>query len=251
MFIRGGGFTGGTKQKPEIVEMGNYYASRGWVYISIDYRTTEETGMIQGMTMEEVINIYKGLAPEEWIDYTIQNAEAPDEVLRSVALYAAQRDAKAALRWVVANAEDYSINTDYITLGGASAGAVTTLALGISDLDDFRDEIPSSDDPTLVTTNLDESYDVKSMIYFWGSNTKLELFEAVYGIDPYDNNDPELFMAHGTSDINPSTPFSEATEMKDIYDSLGIHNELVTLEGGRSWRMGCYSRRQGSVRVDC
>lgn len=231
MFIHGGGFTGGTKQKPEIVEMGNYYASRGWVYISIDYRTTEETGMIQGLTMEEFINLYKGMAPQEWIDYTIQNAEAPDEVLRSVALYAAQRDAKAALRWVVANAEDYSINTDYITVGGASAGAVTTLALGISDLDDFRDEISSSDDPTLVTTNLDESYDVKSMIYFWGSNAKLELFEAVYGIDPYDSNDPELFMAHGTRDINPSTPFSEATEMKDIYDSLGIHNELVTLEG--------------------
>ena len=38
-------------------------------------------------------------------------------------------------------------------------------------------------------------------------------------------------MAHGTMDMNPSTPFSEATELKDIYDSLGIYNELVTLEG--------------------
>jgi len=31
MFIHGGGFQGGTKTKPEIVEMGNYFASRGWV----------------------------------------------------------------------------------------------------------------------------------------------------------------------------------------------------------------------------
>jgi len=60
---------------------------------------------------------------------------------------------------------------------------------------------------------------------------KLELYEAIYGVDPYDNNDPELFMAHGTMDINPSTPFSEATELKDIYDALGIYNELVPLEG--------------------
>ena len=29
MFIHGGGFKGGTKTKPEIIEMGKYYASRG------------------------------------------------------------------------------------------------------------------------------------------------------------------------------------------------------------------------------
>ena len=42
MFIHGGGFTGGTKTKPEIIEMAKYYASRGWVFASVDYRTTEE-----------------------------------------------------------------------------------------------------------------------------------------------------------------------------------------------------------------
>ena len=49
MFIHGGGFKGGTKTKPEIVEMANFYASRGWVFVSIDYRTTEELGSIQGI----------------------------------------------------------------------------------------------------------------------------------------------------------------------------------------------------------
>ena len=42
-------------------------------------------------------------------------------------MYAAQRDAKAALRWMVANASTYGINPDYITVGGASAGAITTV----------------------------------------------------------------------------------------------------------------------------
>ena len=69
------------------------------------------------------------------------------------------------------------------------------------------------------------------MIYFWGSNIKLEVFEMVYGTDRYDSSDPELFMAHGTDDRNPVTAFSEATELQDIYDSLGIYNELVPLEG--------------------
>ena len=33
MFIHGGSFMGGSKLKPEIVDMANYYASRGWVFI--------------------------------------------------------------------------------------------------------------------------------------------------------------------------------------------------------------------------
>ena len=37
IFIHGGGFKGGTKTKPEIVEMADYFASRGWVFVSVDY----------------------------------------------------------------------------------------------------------------------------------------------------------------------------------------------------------------------
>ena len=231
MFIHGGGFTGGTKTKPEIVEMGNFYASRGWVFVSIDYRTTEELGSLQGLSQQDVLARYRGLAPLEWIEFGIQGAETTKELQQSVAMYMAQRDAKAALRWIVANSNSYDIDIDFITVGGASAGAITTIALGISNLESFKDEISVTDDPTLSSTNLNEAYEVKSMVYFWGANVKLELFEAVYGLDQYDVHDPELFMAHGTNDQNPSTPFSEATELQEIYESLSIYNELVPLEG--------------------
>ena len=69
------------------------------------------------------------------------------------------------------------------------------------------------------------------MVYLWGSNVKVELYEAIYGLNRYGSDDPELFMAHGTLDANPTTTFSEATELKDIYDSLEIYNELFPLEG--------------------
>ncbi len=231
MFIHGGGFTGGIKHKPEIVEMANYYASRGWVFISIDYRTTEELGVIQGMDPEELLTYYKGIAPQEWIRNTFQGAQNVSQVQQAIAMYLAQRDAKAALRWIVANSNTYKINTDFITVGGASAGAITTIALGISNQEDFRDEISITDDPTLPTTNLNETYNVRSMVYFWGSNIKLDVFEAVYGLeqyDRYDPNDPELFLAHGTAD-DPVTPYEEALELQSIYDSLGIHNNLATI----------------------
>ena len=53
----------------------------------------------------------------------------------------------------------------------------------------------------------------------------------VYDVNRYDENDPELFMAHGTDDRNPTTAFSEATELQEIYDSLDVYSELVPLEG--------------------
>lgn len=230
MFIHGGGFKGGIKHKPEIVEMANYYASRGWVFVSIDYRTTEELGIIQGMTQDEVLTYYRGIAPKEWIELGIQGSQSIDQFKQSIAMYTAQRDSKAALRWIVANSNNYNINTDFITVGGASAGSITTIALGISNQEDFRDEISIIDDPSLSSTNLNENYTIKSMVYFWGSNIKLDVFETVYDLNRYDNNDPELFMAHGDQ-YDPVTPYDEAIELQEIYNSLGIHNKLVTLEG--------------------
>ena len=40
MWIHGGGFTGGKRTRPDIIEMAEYYVARGWVFVSIDYRTT-------------------------------------------------------------------------------------------------------------------------------------------------------------------------------------------------------------------
>jgi acetyl esterase/lipase len=245
MFIHGGGFTGGTKTKPEIVEMAHYYASRGWVFASIDYRTTEELCDSEKMPLcrtklmgmaedgpEELIAFYRGIAPQEWLEFILEQGPTSIKTLQQgIAQYTAQRDAKSALRWLVANASAYDINSGYITVGGASAGAVTTIALGISNLDDFRDEISADDDPTLSTTNLDATYDVKSMVYFWGSNAKMDLFEAVYDLDQYDrydSNDPELFMGHGEGK-DRVTPYEGAIELQEIYDSLGLYSELQTL----------------------
>lgn len=245
MFIHGGGFTGGVKDGPEMVEMANYYASRGWVFASVDYRTTEELCDSEDMPTckdklldiaqngpEGLYSFYKGIAPTEWIEYLIaQGPESIKQVQQGIAQYTAQRDAKAALRWIMANASTYGINTDYITVGGNSAGALTTVALGISNLEDFRDEISAEDDPTLATTNLSETYDVKSMVYFWGSNAKLDLFEGVYGLEQYeryDANDPELFMGHGQAE-DLQTPYEGALELQEIYNSLGLYSELQTL----------------------
>ena len=144
-------------------------------------------------------------------------------------MYPAQRDAKAALRWLVANKETYKINTDYITVGGASAGANTAKGIVISELGDFTTEISGTQDPTLSTTNIEQTYEVQTIVDFWGGQSVTDAFEQVYGRNLFDGNDPALYKAHGTSDF--TVPFSSALELKEIYESIGVTMQLDTLVG--------------------
>ena len=211
MLIHGGAFVGGSKQQDAIVDMANYYASRGFVVFSIDYRLRDQMGTI----------------PQEWINAT--SGGAPSNLNQIYAMYPAHRDAKAALRWIIANADNYHINTDYITVGGGSAGAITSIGLGASELGDYKDEISLSEDNTLSTTNLSQTYEVQTILDFWGSNVSVEILELIYGHQRFDSNDPALFIAHGTED--PTVPFSSAEDLKTICETNEIDFVYYPLEG--------------------
>ena len=151
MWIHGGGFTGG-KRTRYIIEMAEYYVA-GWVFVSIDYRTTEELcdseemdtckGKVAALAQndpDDVIEFYRGLHLKSGLSSPWPKRPTPSRS-SSRALPVCSSGCQAALRWIVANANTYGINTDYITVGGNSAGSVTTIALGISNRDDFRDEV--------------------------------------------------------------------------------------------------------------
>ena len=211
MLIHGGAFYGGSKQQEALVDMANYYASRGFVVFSIDYR----------------LNAHKGTIPQEWIDAT--SDVAPANLDQLYAMYPAHRDAKAALRWIIANADNFHINKDYITVGGGSAGAITSIGLGVSELGDYKDEISLSEDNTLSTTNLSQTYEVQTILDFWGSNVSVEILESIYGHQRFDQNDPALFIAHGTEDL--TVPFSNAEDLKTIWETNEIDFVYYPLEG--------------------
>ncbi|MEM9328352.1 MAG: alpha/beta hydrolase [Bacteroidota bacterium] len=211
LFIHGGGFVGGSKQQSNIVNFAEYYASRGWVFISVDYRLKDDNGTV----------------PEEWVEHA---ATFPPEDSGTVrAIYPAQRDAKAAMRWLVAHADTLRVNTDYITVGGGSAGAITAVTVGISNEGDFRDELSTDQDPTLDQTHLDQTYRIRTIIDLWGSKVALDLLEGVYDHERFDTGDPPLFIAHGTEDN--TVPFAAAEELKAIYESFDIPLAYYPLEG--------------------
>jgi dipeptidyl aminopeptidase/acylaminoacyl peptidase len=199
MLIHGGGFTGGTKEQEPLVDLANYFAQRGFVVFSIDYRLRGDIGTVG----------------QEWIDFS-SNVPA-DQVSQYYAMYPVHRDAKAALRWIVANADSYNINTEYITVGGGSAGATTSIGISISELEDFKDEISTAEDNSLSTSNLSQSYEVQTILDFWGSGNSIEILDSIDGIQRFSQNSPALFIAHGTED--PNVLFSEAEALRSIYEA--------------------------------
>jgi acetyl esterase/lipase len=212
LLIHGGAFQGGDKSHAPIVSMANYFASRGWVAFSINYRLRSNIGTV----------------PIEWIQYA-QNSVPVEDQGQFLAMYPAHRDAKAALRWLIANANQYNIDTNYITVGGGSAGAIMATTLGITNTTDFTNEISLANDPSLATTNLNSNnYTVKTILDFWGSGVAVTENNNVYGYNRFDPTDPPIMIAHGTND--QTVLYSEALALKDIYTTTGANYVLYTLE---------------------
>lgn len=161
--------------------------------------------------------------------------------------YQAIQDAHAALRYLVAHAEEYGIDPNYIFLAGTSAGSIT--ALGTTFMD-------NSNCPPFVSKNklakkcgalhtADNEYRnevrIKGLANMWG---------AVYDLHELDGRHVPVVSFHGTEDkivpFDQGFPFSglksKIGEMMfdKMYGSMAIHhyldsmhvrNKLYPLEG--------------------
>ena len=210
ILIHGGGFQAGSRTHPALVEHAHYFAARGWVVFSIGYRLLRHLGTV----------------PEAWQTFADQAATAE---MRDVikATYPAGRDAKAAVRWVYAHAEEYQLATDYITVLGGSAGAFLSIMLGTTEPEDFRDELSEAEDPTLSTTHLDQPAKVHTIIDYWGAGTLVAGLDSVYQWRRFDATDAPLFIVHGDEDA--LVPYSEAETLAQTYQLTGAPYRLHRL----------------------
>ena len=185
LYIHGGGFTQGDKSHERF--NAEYFARRGFVTFSMQYRLQGDNPPGDGFT---------------------------------TTIRAAVVDAKAALRWIHANAATYDIHTGNIFIGGTSAGAITALIAGATDdgfyVTDFNDgEIPASNNPG-------QPMDVYGIIDFCGG-----MFGQESQIDA---NDPPLLIYHGTADS--TVPFTQAEALRDRAEEVGLTHEFYPIEGG-------------------
>lgn len=161
--------------------------------------------------------------------------------------YQAIQDAHAALRYLVAHADEYHIDPDHIFLAGTSAGSITALAAAFMN---------DKNCPKFVTKNklrkkcgtlhtsgneYRDDVKIKAIANMWG---------AVYDLHELDGHPVPVVSFHGTADrivpFDRGVPFSEikgkigemlfdemygSEAIHEYLDSLHVRNKLYPLEG--------------------
>ena len=79
-----------------------------------------------------------------------------------------------------------------------------------------------------------------------GSNASIEILELVYGYQRFNPNNPALFIAHGTEDT--TVPFTNAEDLKTIWETNEIDFVYYPLEGKNSWPLGCHCEWKKLIR---
>ncbi len=144
VYIHGGGFQTGDKETAK--DFASLMSEKGFVVAPINYRigwTQSETNPCDGDTTQSVEAFYRAL-----------------------------QDTRAALRFLAANADKYSIDTNWIFVGGASAGGVTSLGVSYytqelinSSFYGVADKLGPLDAGNLLTNK----YTIKGIVSMWGA----------------------------------------------------------------------------------
>lgn len=121
IWVHGGGFANGDKARGPSPAMADYYARRGYVTASINYRLLSDDGCTGA-----------GTIPADCYAAAIE----------------ATHDAQAAVRWFRVNARKYRIDKARIGIGGESAGAI--ISCGVAALSASPGESGNPGPPSAV-----------------------------------------------------------------------------------------------------
>ncbi len=158
------------------------------------------------------------------------------------------QDARAAVRFLRANAKTYHIAPDKFAAGGFSAGGHLALLLGLADKVDGWDAGGNTDQSSRVqcvvdffgptdlalynTEAIQDSYLVP--VFGKGAKTDKEVFKRASPITYASKTAPPVLMFHGTFDLVVPVGHSEALHKK--LQDAGAPSELVTVFGeGHGW----------------
>jgi len=219
LFIHGGGFTSGDKSTSKADCQ--ILALNGFTVASINYRVG-------------------------WSSPADQTS----------ATYRALQDAHAALRFLVANADEYSIDTRWIFVEGPSAGAITTLNMAYLPQDSADVYYRSASNrlgPLYSAGNdLTNTYVIRGVASLWGSLvspyliTKKTYVPTIFfhgeedNIIPWDEgnfyNDPDFPVTYGS---------------KSLYDYIDAHHKAAVAHIDPKGNHGIYDSDFNQTNVAC
>lgn len=204
IFIHGGGFQNNSKNGSYSSMVCTKLAKRGYVTATIDYRLgVEKSGFDSG----KKVKTNK--------DY----AEA---------LYRAQQDGKAAIRFFRRYAEKYGIDTSQIFITGSSAGSKTCLAIAYLDEAEIPAEVDKNKWGTLEGNSGNEGYSskVNAVMNAWG---------AMIDYNWIQRGDVPLFNTAGTSD--KTVPYDSSFDYHGFkYGPYILYQHCLSLGIPTGWR---------------
>jgi poly(3-hydroxybutyrate) depolymerase len=160
--------------------------------------------------------------------------------------YRATQDLHAALRFLVANAKKYNIDTAKIFIGGASAGAITALNAAFVTQAEFQEFYPALQSSLgglhSSGNTLPANYRIRGVLNMWGGVMNPSVMDA-------DENIPVIGF-HGSADaVVPYAqgPFVGCTNYplffgsKSVYDALQARGVASVLHTENSSNHGVYN----------
>jgi acetyl esterase/lipase len=200
LFVHGGGFVKGDKKSSK--NIAKLLVNQDFVVASINYRLGWDQGKKNGKKISE-----------------------PNEQSANEAKYRAMQDIRASLRYLVANAYKYNIDTNWIFVSGASAGGVAALNLIFDDQESYNKILPDFEKkfgPLNFSSNsLTNSYTVKAIVPMWGALNTMDVVtrgKAIPTLFFQGAKDPVVPYDVGYWYTNPN--FSLGYGTKPIYDKL-------------------------------
>jgi acetyl esterase/lipase len=169
------------------------------------------------------------------INYRLQSTEASCRTFGSIE--AAGSDAKAAVRWLRAQAGELRVDPARILVHGCSAGGRTALWAALAPGDGLDQSIVNTDQgnanfssrPTMVAPLSADLYAPRQVppLSPCPSSPPPQGGDAVVNAAS-----PPMLIIHGTRDTNFFTPYSAAVHLSDIATAAGVPHFLYTIEGG-------------------
>lgn len=123
VYVHGGFMLTGCRKEAGVVKMAEQFAQRGYAVACVEYR--------KGWHKDDYVPAPNCLLDFLGLDVSCLYAADSSEQIR--AIYRAQQDVKGAIRWLKARAAQDSTCPQRVLVGGESAGAFISLAVGFLD----------------------------------------------------------------------------------------------------------------------
>lgn len=192
--LHGGGFVGG--DKTNLTSTSSKLANNGYVVVSVNYRLG--------------------------FGNTIRPSCADSNLVKQ-AIYRSVQDAYAAINYVIKRADEYSIDKDWVFIGGQSAGAITALMTAYLQ-NNAEVLFPNFNARLGPVSQSGSDFKIRGVLSMWGAFINPQFITAKTAL-------PTIFFQGELDKAVPfnSRPFVACPTATKIYGTNPLYNRLKSL----------------------